>query len=94
MGHIKNYYHDSLTQEQYDQKQPDDPVNHPSHYTYGKYEVIEVLMDWFKDDPLAWQVGKYLARYKRKGNPLQDLKKARFYLEALIKEEESGLGAV
>jgi hypothetical protein len=91
MGGIKNYYHDTLTQElapeQYDQPQPD-LVNHPSHYTFGKYEVLPVLLDWFKDDPLGWQVGKYLARYKHKGNPIQDLKKARFYLEALIQELE------
>jgi hypothetical protein len=68
------------------EKYQDDLVNHPSHYTFGEYEVLPVLMDWFKEDPLGWQVAKYLARYKHKGNPVQDLKKARFYLDELIKE--------
>jgi hypothetical protein len=66
-----------------------DPVNRPSHYTFGKFEVIDVLQDWFSDDPLIWQVGKYIARYKHKGNPKQDLQKARFYLDRKIKELET-----
>jgi hypothetical protein len=70
------------------QKDNNDPVNHPSHYTKGKYEVIDVLQDWFNDDPLIWQVGKYIARYKYKGVPVQDLKKAKFYLERKIKQLE------
>lgn len=65
-----------------------DNVNHPSHYTFGNYEVIDVLMDWFPDDPLAWQVGKYISRYKHKGKPLEDLRKAKFYLERLIETLE------
>jgi chaperonin cofactor prefoldin len=64
----------------------DDPVNHPSHYTFGKYEVIDVLEDWFHDDPLLWQVGKYIARAKHKGKLVEDLEKARFYLNRRITE--------
>ena len=60
-------------------------IEHPQHYTRGKYEVFPILQDWFPTDPLAWQVGKYLARYKHKGTPLEDLKKAEFYLKELIK---------
>ena len=30
------------------EKKPD-LVNHPSHYTFGKYEVLPILMDWFRD---------------------------------------------
>lgn len=62
-----------------------DMVNHPKHYTFGKFEVIDVLMDWFSDLPLLWQVGKYIARAKHKGNMLEDLKKARWYLDKQIK---------
>ncbi len=62
-----------------------DNVNHPTHYTFGKFEVIDVLMDWFSDLPLLWQVGKYIARAKHKGNMLEDLKKARWYLDTQIK---------
>jgi len=69
----------------------DDPVNNPKHYTFGKFEVIDVLMDWFKTEPLLWQVVKYIARCNHKGNKLQDLKKAQFYLDHQIKlvEKES-----
>lgn len=65
-----------------------DNVNSPKHYTYGKFEVIDVLQEFFPDDPLVWQVGKYIARYKHKGKPLEDLKKARWYLERRIKQLE------
>jgi Protein of unknwon function (DUF3310) len=61
-----------------------DPVNHPRHYTFGYFEVIDVLQDWFPRNPLLWQVGKYIARAERKGRPLEDLCKARFYLNREI----------
>ena len=66
-----------------------DLVNHPSHYTFGRFEVIDVLEDWFSDDPLLWQVVKYLARAKHKGNLLQDLEKAQFYLQRRIESEKN-----
>ena len=66
-----------------------DPVEHPKHYTFSKFEVIDVLMDWFRDEPLLWQVGKYIARAKHKGKELEDLKKARFYLNKKIEMLES-----
>lgn len=59
-------------------------VNHPSHYTFGRYEVLDVLLDWFPSDPLLWQVGKYIARAAHKGAELQDLEKAEFYLKKRI----------
>lgn len=68
-----------------------DAVNHPAHYTFGKYEVIDVLLDWFAHDPLLWQVGKYIARAAHKGSMLQDLKKARFYLDKRIELIEKDL---
>lgn len=71
----------------------DDPINHPKHYVFGKFEVIDVLLDWFSDDPLLYNVGKYIARAKHKGKMLEDLKKAEFYLkkriEMLEKENET-----
>jgi hypothetical protein len=66
-----------------------DMVNHPPHYTMGKFEVVDVLMDWFSTRPLEWQVGKYLARAQHKGNELEDLKKARWYLERRIVDLEN-----
>jgi hypothetical protein len=67
----------------------DDSVDHPGHYTFGKYEVIDVLEDWFPLDPLLWQVGKYIARAGRKGNTAEDLKKAAWYLRRRIEKEEN-----
>ena len=64
-----------------------DSVNHPGHYTFGKFEVIDVLEDWFPADPLLWQVGKYIARAGHKGNMLEDIKKAAWYLNRWIEQE-------
>ena len=64
----------------------EDFVNHPPHYTSGKYEVIDVLEDWFPNDPLLWQVGKYLGRWDKKGDRLENLEKAEFYLKRKIEQ--------
>lgn len=69
-----------------------DPVNHPSHYTQGKYEVIEVIEDATKNltgikAVCLANVLKYVLRFQYK-NGLQDLKKANWYLNRLIKEVE------
>ena len=67
-----------------------DMVNHPSHYTQGGIECIDALTAMvtpYKDPvaaTLAWQVVKYLWRHPFKFNPLEDLKKAQFYLNRLI----------
>jgi len=66
-----------------------DNVNHPKHYTFGKYEVIDVLEDWFPSDPLLWQVGKYISRAGHKGNTLEDLKKVAWYLNRKIEQLEN-----
>jgi hypothetical protein len=62
---------------------PTDPVNHPSHYTRGGIETINVIE--------AWQLGfclgnaiKYISRAGHKGDVLEDLKKARWYIEREI----------
>lgn len=60
-----------------------DPVNRPVHYTFGKIEVIDAIEDW----KLGFHEGnvvKYVARAKHKGRELEDLKKARWYLERAI----------
>jgi hypothetical protein len=70
-----------------------DMVNRPSHYTFGKYEVIDVLEDWFPNEPLLWQVCKYLPRWDKKGDPLENLEKAEYYLKrkiAQLKEQRNG----
>jgi hypothetical protein len=70
-----------------------DLVNNPVHYTQGKWEVIEVLEEFFGKDPLLWQVGKYILRHEHKGNSIQDLEKAVWYLNRKInklKEQQNG----
>lgn len=52
-----------------------DAVNHPSHYTRGKIEVI----DFIEDQQLPYHLGnviKYIARAGYKGDKLEDLKKS------------------
>lgn len=72
-------------------KDAEDVVNFPSHYMKGKFEAIDVMEDWFSDDPLLFTALKYLARCKHKGNLVQDLRKAIWYIERRItKEEENG----
>lgn len=67
-----------------------DAVNHPSHYQ-GKIEVI----DFIEDKHLGFNLGnciKYIARAGKK-NPeklLEDLKKARWYLDREIANMEKG----
>jgi hypothetical protein len=65
-----------------------DMVSHPPHYTFGKFEVIDVLEDWFPTDPLLWQVGKYISRAGHKNSMVEDLKKAAWYLQRRIDKEE------
>jgi hypothetical protein len=60
-----------------------DPVNSPAHYNFGSIEVIDAIEDWglgFHDG----NVVKYVARARHKGRRLEDLKKARWYLDRLI----------
>ena len=66
-----------------------DIVNNPSHYCEGRtYEPIAVIKDWNLNFNLGNTV-KYISRAGRKDNILQDLKKARFYLDWEIKYLES-----
>lgn len=61
----------------------DNMVNKPPHYTYGNIEPIDVIEDWELDFHEA-NVIKYIARAKHKQDRLQDLKKARYYLDRKI----------
>jgi len=59
-----------------------DNINQPPHYTQGNIECIDVIEDW-KLSYAEGNVLKYLCRYKHK-NGLEDLKKAKWYLDKLI----------
>ena len=70
-------------------------VNSPSHYTAGKVEAIDIIEDAIASAPnptfgfLQAQVLKYLLRLWLKDNPLEDAKKAQWYLTRLIEKGDS-----
>lgn len=64
-----------------------DIATRPPHYTYGKYEPRDVITDWGLNFNLG-NVIKYIARAKRKGNDLQDLRKALDYLDYEVRRLE------
>ena len=64
----------------------EDKVNHPKHYTNGDIEPIDYI-NGNNMDYLEGNIIKYISRYKYK-NGVEDLKKARFYLNMLIEREE------
>ena len=71
-----------------------DSVNYPRHYTQGRSQPL----DFIESNNLNFHQGnilKYTVRYKYK-NGVEDLEKAKFYLERLIalekeKKKKSGL---
>lgn len=62
-----------------------DMVNHPPHYKQGKIEVIDFIEDQNLDFHDG-QVIKYICRAPYKGNELEDLEKAAWYLARKIKK--------
>ncbi len=63
-----------------------DKVNHPGHYNKG-IEVWDYTDSW-EMDFLEGNVIKYITRYRHK-NGIEDLKKAKQYIERLIEREEN-----
>ena len=64
-----------------------DMVNHPPHYTVNGIEVIDVIENYKLNYKLG-NVVKYILRADLKGNRLQDLKKAIWYLQREIEQSE------
>ena len=68
-------------------------VDHPAHYCYSKYEPKDVIRGWGLNFNLGSAV-KYIARAGRKDDIIQDLEKAKkfleFEIEALKDERENG----
>lgn len=64
-------------------------VNHPKHCkpTKNAIEPLEYIRS-HNMDFLTGNIIKYVSRAKHKGKELEDLKKAKFYLDELIKEAE------
>ena len=57
-------------------------VNHPDHYqTSAGLEVIDVIEAFFYTNSHLANVFKYIARAGRKGDYVEDLQKAAWYLQ-------------
>lgn len=66
----------------------DDVVNSPEHYRQGGIEAIDAIQasmtrEEFKGY-LKGNAQKYLWRYRHKGKPVEDLRKAKWYLDRLL----------
>ena len=60
-------------------------IDHPSHYNKGKIEAIDVIEDW----QLGFHDGnaiKYIGRARHKDQFEQDIKKAIWYLQRMLKD--------
>jgi hypothetical protein len=72
-----------------------DNVNHPAHYETGKFECIDVMVETQgKEAVKAYclcAAFKYLYRHNRK-NGLEDIKKARWYLDKYVELEGENNG--
>ena len=66
-----------------DNKEGFDVVTKPPHYNHGKFETVEVIEDW-KLNYHCGNVVKYISRHKHKGRPIEDIKKAIWYLQRYL----------
>lgn len=77
-----------MSEGNFDAAQTREMVDHPSHYQSGNgIEVIDVIEAF----GLGFSLGnciKYILRAPKKFNALEDLKKARWYLDRVIFNEE------
>ena len=68
----------------------EDVVNKPHHYNTGNIECIDAIKESMEPEQfqgyLKGNCFKYLWRHEYKGKPVEDLRKARWYLDRLIKE--------
>ena len=79
--------------ERNDEAEPtNDAVQHPSHYTHGGIECIEAIRASMTADGFCdyckGNIIKYIWRWRSKGG-VEDLKKARVYLDWLIQSADT-----
>lgn len=75
------------------QTKMDEDVNHPTHYRHGQIECIDCIASIVnmyngEDAYLAGAIVKYLYRANNKGYYTQDLRKAQWYMNRLVKNAE------
>jgi len=70
-----------------------DMVNHPKHYETGKFECIEVMQEVFGkgavEDFCLCNAFKYLYRCTNKSDMIQDIEKARWYIDKFLELERA-----
>ena len=77
-------------------KKGNDMINHPNHYAQTRIEcidAIEACIEPYKDTVDAYLTSnalKYLWRHEFKKNPIEDLKKAVWYINRIIEKYEKG----
>lgn len=62
-------------------------INHPPHYLHSLIEPIDVIESWGLNFALG-NVVKYIARAGHKGDRLEQLRKAEWYIRREIEREE------
>lgn len=96
-SHIDTTPHVKLPKEATESSNKSDMVSHPRHYTQGGIECIDALKAATVgkrgiEAVCVANVIKYLWRYEEK-NGIEDVRKAKWYIERLLKElEESQQG--
>lgn len=60
-----------------------DAVNHPAYYNRGNIEVIDFIEDWRLDFSMGSFI-KYVCRAGLKDNYVQDLNKAKWYINRFV----------
>ena len=68
-----------------------DAVTKPKHYNTGGIEAIDYIKQQLGDGFIEYCEGnalKYLHRWRYKEHPVQDLRKAKWYLDKMIEAAE------
>ena len=88
------FFHFFLTLRKiYSKMENNNAVNHPNHYNNGNIECFDVIKAFYGEDSFEdfclGNVLKYVMRCRHKGKYLEDLKKAKFYIEEIINLKQS-----
>ena len=97
-GQISDYEYNAISESQNKIDEifgiVNDDVNHPSHYCNRAMEAIDIIEMIIEIEPnpkVAYNMSnvlKYLLRFRDKGKPIHDLKKAVWYLNRMISKIE------
>lgn len=65
------------------------PITAPSHYTRSSIQPVDVIRAWDLDY-FTGSCLKYLCRFRYKGTPVEDIKKAKRFLEMWLEDNDDG----